>query len=96
MGTARRGASVDAVQNAKSARDELREALEEVDIVLPSLGIDAVTLAAPYVIPLVELGRCRPEVARRLASLVRGDASGTDGAQRQARDVFDPVDGGVG
>ncbi|WMX45055.1 hypothetical protein RGF97_09595 [Streptomyces roseicoloratus] len=74
MESARREASVEAIRDAKAARDELRSALLDVDIVLPSLGLDTVSLASPYTTPLVDLGRCRPDVARQLASLLRGCA----------------------
>ncbi|GGT04956.1 hypothetical protein GCM10010222_53350 [Streptomyces tanashiensis] len=75
MGTASQRATVEAIADAKAARDELRQALTEVDVLLlPSLGLDAVSLASAYGPVLVDLGRCRPDVARRLASVLRGCA----------------------
>ncbi|MFD9032181.1 hypothetical protein ACFVZW_13700 [Streptomyces sp. NPDC059567] len=49
---------------------ELRDALARVGIVLPSLGLDVLTLAADPPRPLIELGRCTVETARRLAAVV--------------------------
>ncbi|WP_370416960.1 hypothetical protein [Streptomyces fradiae] len=46
----------------------MRDALERVGITLPSLGLDAVTLAAEPPRPLVELGRCTTATARLLAA----------------------------
>ncbi|XEC31294.1 hypothetical protein JAO84_11115 [Streptomyces fradiae] len=53
---------------AREAVRELRDALERVGITLPSLGLDAVTLAAEPPRPLVELGRCTTATARLLAA----------------------------
>lgn len=44
--------------------DRLREALEANDITLPSLGRD------PQV-PLISLGRCNADTARKLAAALR-------------------------
>ncbi|MFJ7986468.1 hypothetical protein [Streptomyces sp. NPDC096351] len=74
MGTASQGATVEAIADAKAARDELRQALTDVDVLLPSLGLDTVSLASAYGPVLVDLGRCRPDVARRLASVLRNCA----------------------
>ncbi len=48
----------------ESAAHELREALAGSGITLPSLGIDPLY-------PLVELGRCNVDTARRLAAALR-------------------------
>ncbi|MGA5556663.1 hypothetical protein [Streptomyces lavendulocolor] len=56
------------VQDAEEAVTELRAALERAGIRLPSLGVDPVTCAAEVPRPLVELGRCTVETARRLAA----------------------------
>ncbi|MGA5405912.1 hypothetical protein ACPCSC_01430 [Streptomyces lavendulocolor] len=56
------------VQDAEEAVTELRAALERAGIRLPSLGLDPVTCAAEVPRPLVELGRCTVETARRLAA----------------------------
>jgi hypothetical protein len=76
MGTAARTAAVDPVEEAETARDELREALADAGILLPSLGLDLVTFGSDHLPPLVELGRCSPRVARRLAAALRGAKHG--------------------
>ncbi|MDT0614793.1 hypothetical protein [Streptomyces lancefieldiae] len=66
-----------AIQDAGAARDELRLALDEVGVRLPSLGLDSVSLAGDYLPPLVDLGRCNPGTARQLAAALReGGRSG--------------------
>jgi hypothetical protein len=49
------------VEEAEDTVNELRAALLVAGITLPSLGLD----------PLVELGRCSVETARRLAEALR-------------------------
>ncbi|WP_030205077.1 hypothetical protein [Streptomyces sp. NRRL S-87] len=61
----------DGIGEAEAARDELRAALAGVDVVLPSLGVDLVSLTSAYLPPLVELGCCRADVARKLAAALR-------------------------
>lgn len=61
------------VEDAKEAVAELRAALERAGIRLPSLGLDPVTWAAEPPRPLVELGRCTVETARRLAAALPGE-----------------------
>ncbi|GAA2774024.1 hypothetical protein GCM10010521_60350 [Streptomyces rameus] len=56
------------VEEAEEALKELRSALEKAGVVLPSLGLDPLSLAREAPCPLVELGRCSPETARRLAA----------------------------
>lgn len=70
-----------AVEEASETVAELREALVRAGIVLPSLGLDAVTLAAdsPSRPPLIELGRCTVETARLLAGAVL--PSGEEGSR---------------
>ncbi|MYT33528.1 MULTISPECIES: hypothetical protein [unclassified Streptomyces] len=63
------------VADAEAALDVLAAALERCGIVLPSLGIDLVTYCGQPPRPLIELGRCNPETARRLA-VVLGDGGG--------------------
>ncbi|MFC4493025.1 hypothetical protein ACFPA8_02605 [Streptomyces ovatisporus] len=71
-----RGNAVDVVEEAEAARDELRRALAEADILLPSLGLDPVTFGCDHLPPLVDLGRCSPSVARKLAAALRGARRG--------------------
>ncbi len=59
------------VEEAEDTVKELRAALAEAGIVLPSLGLDPVSLAREAPCPLVELGRCSVETARRLAAVLR-------------------------
>ncbi|MFH8556980.1 hypothetical protein [Streptomyces celluloflavus] len=59
------------IRDAEKAREELRTALNWAGITLPSLSLDAVSLAGNYPRPLVDLGRCAPEVARQLAAALR-------------------------
>ncbi|MET8566887.1 hypothetical protein [Streptomyces sp. NPDC004783] len=59
------------VEAAEAAVEELRAALVRAGIVLPSLGVDPVSLAREAPCPLVELGRCSVETARRLAAVLR-------------------------
>ncbi|MGW0764369.1 hypothetical protein [Streptomyces sp. NPDC002676] len=56
------------VEEAEETLTELRAALEKAGITLPSLGLDPVSLAREAPCPLVELGRCSVETARRLAA----------------------------
>ncbi|MFD7662392.1 hypothetical protein [Streptomyces sp. NPDC059788] len=59
------------IKIAEEARDELRTALTAVGIKLPTLSLDAASLTGDIARPLVTLGRCTPEVARRLAAVLR-------------------------
>ncbi|WP_307792494.1 hypothetical protein [Streptomyces verrucosisporus] len=54
---------------AEEAVDELRKALLGAGVTLPSLRVDLVSYAGETTDPpLVELGRCTPATARRLAA----------------------------
>jgi hypothetical protein len=69
----RSAASVD-VEKAEEAVRELREALARAGIVLPSLRLDPLSIARDVPRPLIELGRCNVETARRISvALPRGD-----------------------
>ncbi|MEU7191152.1 hypothetical protein [Streptomyces sp. NPDC045369] len=71
MDTVERVTAGEKITDAEEALDELQTALAEVGITLPSLGLDGTSLAADAPRPLVELGRCAPDVARRLAAALR-------------------------
>ncbi|WP_327133905.1 hypothetical protein OG311_28110 [Streptomyces sp. NBC_01343] len=71
MDAGRCGRATEKAREAEAARDELREALAGVDVVLPSLGVDLVSLTSGYLSPLVELGCCRADVAWKLAAALR-------------------------
>ncbi|MBP0458751.1 hypothetical protein [Streptomyces montanisoli] len=62
------------IREAGAARNELRAALAAVGLVLPSLGIDLPSMTSDCLPPLVELGRCRADVARQLAAALRKSA----------------------
>ncbi|MFE1424433.1 hypothetical protein [Streptomyces fungicidicus] len=59
------------VEEAEEVVKELRTALAKGGISLPPLGLDPVSLAREAPCPLVELGRCSVETARRLAAVLR-------------------------
>ncbi|MEV1077539.1 hypothetical protein AB0I98_04690 [Streptomyces sp. NPDC050211] len=59
------------VEEAEEAVKELRAALKNAGIILPSLRIDPASLAREAPCPLVELGRCSVEAALRLTAAVR-------------------------
>ncbi|GCB49556.1 hypothetical protein [Streptomyces sp. NL15-2K] len=59
------------VEEAEDTVKELRAALRKAGIILPSLGLDPVSLAREAPCPLVELGRCSVETAQRLAAVLR-------------------------
>ncbi|NEY31582.1 hypothetical protein GTU99_05095 [Streptomyces sp. PRKS01-65] len=59
------------IEEAEEVVEELRAALAKAGITLPSLGLDPVSLARRTPCPLVELGRCSVETARRLAAVLR-------------------------
>ncbi|WP_371588638.1 hypothetical protein [Streptomyces virginiae] len=71
MDAGKSGRSAEKTREAEAARDELREALAGVDVVLPSLGVDLVSLTSNYLSPLVELGCFRADVAWNLAAALR-------------------------
>jgi hypothetical protein len=56
---------------ARRALTSLKTALEYVGIVLPSLDLDHVSTVSSIHGPLIELGRCRPDVALELAEVIR-------------------------
>ncbi|MEU6521904.1 hypothetical protein ABZ892_03435 [Streptomyces sp. NPDC046924] len=68
-------AVMDGIQQAEAVREELGVALAGVGITLPSLALDVPTVAACHAVPLIDLGRCNLETARRLAAVLR--AAGT-------------------
>ncbi|NJP51628.1 hypothetical protein HCJ93_16515 [Streptomyces sp. SBST2-5] len=57
-------------EEAEEVVKELRAALAKAGIVLPSLGLDPVSLAREAPCPLVDSGRCPVETDRRLAGAV--------------------------
>ncbi|MEW1546057.1 hypothetical protein [Streptomyces tsukubensis] len=63
-------AAAEKVRQAEEACDTLGEALARAGVRLPSLGVDPCAYAATDPIPLVDLGRCMPDVALALAAVV--------------------------
>lgn len=59
------------VEEAEETVKELRAALAEAGITLPSLRLDPATLAREAPCPRVELGGCSADVAARLAAALR-------------------------
>ncbi|MET7602911.1 hypothetical protein ABZU45_09430 [Streptomyces avermitilis] len=59
------------VEEAEEAVQELRAALANVGITLPSLRLDPAMLAREAPCPLVELGGCSVDVAVRLTAALR-------------------------
>ncbi len=74
--TGRRGAAGDV---ATAMTEELRGALATHGIALPSLGLDPLTHASGRPDPLVSLGNCNLDTARRLAAVLRGFQGGAPG-----------------
>nr|WP_239092096.1 hypothetical protein [Streptomyces sp. SID14478] len=58
------------VEEAEETVEKLRVALVALGIVLPSLGLDRVSIARSAPCPLVELGRCSVDAAARLAAVL--------------------------
>ncbi len=58
------------MRQAEGVTAELRTALRAVGITLPSLDVDPVSCASAHMAPLVELGRCNLDTARRLAGVL--------------------------
>ncbi|MFF1546957.1 hypothetical protein [Streptomyces sp. NPDC058291] len=64
-------------RSVQEAVEQLRAALHEAGIILPSLRIDPVSGAHGDPYALVDLGRCNLRVASRLAAALRGTGRGT-------------------
>jgi hypothetical protein len=60
----------DAWKEAQDAVEDLREALREQGIILPSLGVDMIGIMSDF--SLVNLGSATAETAHRLAAALRG------------------------
>ncbi|WP_055522953.1 hypothetical protein [Streptomyces graminilatus] len=59
------------VEEAEEIVKELRKALKNAGITLPSLGLDAVSVAREAPCPLIELGRVNVETAARIVAALR-------------------------
>ncbi|MFJ6798218.1 hypothetical protein [Streptomyces sp. NPDC091268] len=58
------------MQAAEDAVRQLEQALSGVGVTFPSLGVDGVSAAGLYGLPLVDLGRCNLDTALRLAAVL--------------------------
>ncbi|MEU6314683.1 hypothetical protein [Streptomyces sp. NPDC047014] len=58
------------MQAAEEAVRELKAALDGVGVTFPSLGVERVSAAGTYGLPLVDLGRCNLDTALRLAAVL--------------------------
>ena len=83
MRTPDRTPEVDAEQTPAQTREaihacaeDLRAALTDHGIRLPSLGVDLTTYASDTPYPLVSLGNCRLDTAHRLIAVLRSVPSG--------------------
>ncbi len=65
-------------KDVETVTKDLRKALARVGVVLPSLCPDPVSYEHRYLPPLVELGRCTMDVARRLTHALDGAPPGPD------------------
>jgi hypothetical protein len=63
-----------ALEEAALALGEMREALARAGITLPSLRLDTASYADVNPRPLVELGRCNVETARKITHALRSEA----------------------
>ncbi|GHJ39951.1 hypothetical protein Sm713_55600 [Streptomyces sp. TS71-3] len=59
------------IKEAENVRDELWAALHAFGITLPSLCVEPAAYADAWPRPLVELGRCNLQTARRLTDALR-------------------------
>ncbi|WP_418957754.1 hypothetical protein [Streptomyces tritici] len=76
--------SLERLRAAQQVVDQLKAELDAVGVVLPSMGVDPLTLGGngpgqPY--PLIELGRCTMETARQLVAALDGKRQGEAEAQ---------------
>ncbi|MBA0053713.1 hypothetical protein E0L36_23465 [Streptomyces sp. AJS327] len=59
------------VVEAEEVREELREALAEVGVKLPTLRLEPISVRGWNPRPVVDLGRCNLVVARELTAVLR-------------------------
>ncbi|WP_415949729.1 hypothetical protein [Streptomyces sp. KLOTTS4A1] len=62
----------DPTRAAEEAVRELAAQLRAAGVTLPSLRLDGPSLAAVYPRPLIDLGRCDVDTARRLTAVLKG------------------------
>jgi len=64
---------VDRTAEAEAVRDDLAAALMDAGVTLPSLGLDAPSYVQYTAAPLIDLGRCNIDTARKIAAALRDD-----------------------
>ncbi|HET6354789.1 hypothetical protein OH805_25225 [Streptomyces sp. NBC_00879] len=62
--------SMECIEEAEEAVNNLRTALERYGITLPSLRLEPASYAREAPCPLVELGRCTVDVVRMLTAVL--------------------------
>ncbi|MFB4194695.1 hypothetical protein [Streptomyces carpaticus] len=67
-------ATAERVRTAEQVVNEVREAMTAAGVILPSLRIDLASCSGDAKRPLIDLGRCNLDLARKLASVLRGCA----------------------
>ncbi|MFG2329670.1 hypothetical protein ACGFMM_08585 [Streptomyces sp. NPDC048604] len=88
--------SLERLRAAQQVVDQLKAELDALDVILPSMGVDPMTIggsgpSSPY--PLIELGRCNMDTARQLVAVLSGaraavgpaEEPGTSGEVLRAR-----------
>ncbi|GAA3372734.1 hypothetical protein GCM10020367_29110 [Streptomyces sannanensis] len=63
---------IERVRAAEEVVARLRQGLGEVGVTLPSLRVDPVSCASSDPLPLIDLGRCTPDMALRLVAVLGG------------------------
>lgn len=66
------------IKDATAARDELAATLKAAGVTLPSLSLDAGSMAGPAPLCLIDLGRCNVMTVRALASAIRARVTETE------------------
>lgn len=70
----KRQTAAETLKEAEAARDDLNTALRSAGIVLPSLTVEAAAYGDKTPQPLLELGRCNIQMARKLTAALRREA----------------------
>jgi hypothetical protein len=78
----RQQAATTAMKDADAVYQDLQAALKTAGITLPSLGVDPVSFADRTPRPLIELGRCNVETARKLTVALAGGRTRSPRSQR--------------
>jgi hypothetical protein len=71
-------AAVERIKEAETVRDELCVVLHRAGVVLPSLRVEPAAYADEKPRPLVELGRCNLQTARKLIAVLQDRTGGAE------------------